>query len=154
MDDAFAVRRSQSRGNLFHDVDGFRGFQFVPLSQKLMEVLALDILHRDELDSPGFPKIENTDDVAVGDLACKDQLLLEALQDLGIVGKLRPNDFERDISLQFPVPCLVNRPHAAFAQSLDDFVAVRKNRSRLQGGVAARQLRHLWRCAPGFREAM
>ena len=28
-----------------------------------------------------FPKIENSDDVAVGDLAREDQLLLEALQD-------------------------------------------------------------------------
>ena len=95
-----------------------------------MEVLALNVLHRDELGPASFPKIEDADDVPVSNLARKDQLLLEAQQNFRIIGQLGLDDFERDLSLQLDISRFVNCPHAAFAEDFDDFVAVRKDSSR------------------------
>src|ERR1035438_3806839 len=126
MDDSFPVSGSQPAGHLFHDVDSFSNVQFAPLLQDPMEVLALHVLHSDELGSPGFPDIENADDIPVSDLAREDQLLLETLQNLRMFSHLRLDHFERDHSLQLYVPSLVDSAHAAFAEQLKDFIASAK----------------------------
>src|SRR5208282_2267637 len=84
VNDPFAVSSGQSGNRLFHDVDGFRGLQLAPLLQELMNILAINVLHRDEFDSIGLTEIENADDIPVGDLASENQLLLEPLQDFRI----------------------------------------------------------------------
>ena len=122
MDDSFPVSGSQPAGHLLHDLDRFRNFQFALLLQDLMEVLALQILHRDELCLSRFSDIENADDIPVRDLARKNQLLLEALQDLRMLRHFGPDYFERDLSLQFHVSSLVDRAHAAFTEQLQKFI--------------------------------
>src|ERR1039457_6643925 len=134
MDDSFPVSGSQPAGHLFHDVDSFSNVQFAPLLQDPMEVLALQVLHSDELGSPGFPDIENADDIPVSDLAREDQLLFEALQNFRVLSHFRLDHFERDLSLKLDVSSLVNSAHATFAKQLQNFIASAQQITNLHVG--------------------
>ena len=103
-----------------------------------MEVLALQVLHRDELGFPGFANIEDADDVAVRHLAREDQLLLEALQDLRVIGQFRLDYLERNFSPQFDVSSLVYGAHAAFAEQFQKFITVAKQIAYLELAAFAR----------------
>ncbi len=132
MDDSFPVSRSQPAGHLLHDVNRFTDLKLAPLLQKLMEVLTLQILHGDELDLSRFADIENADDVPVRHLTCKDQLLLEALQYLGMLRQLRLDHLERDITLKLCVSGLVYGAHSAFTEQFQQFISPAKQISNLQ----------------------
>ena len=52
-------------------------------------------------------------------------------------GQIGPDDLQRHHAIQFAVAGFVDRAHPAFAEDLQDFVALAENRSRLQhGGIA------------------
>ena len=93
---AAGVGRFQSPANLQHDARRLLGRKFASFEQQGSEVLALDEIHGDELDSAGLAQIENTDDILVGYLPGENQFLLEAPQDLRISGELRANELQGD----------------------------------------------------------
>src|SRR5215469_12419560 len=103
-------------GDLFHDVDGFRNLKLALPLEDLMKAFALNKLHRDKSDCPCFSKIEDTNDIPVGDLTCKDQFVLESLQNFGIAGQLRPNNLECYFALQLEVLRFVNSAHTPFPE--------------------------------------
>ena len=135
VDDALAVRRLQSGAHLLDDFHGLVRRKLAPLRQQGAQVRAHQVLHGDELDAVGFADVENANDVAVGDLASGQQLLLEPRQDLGIARQVGPDHLQRDGAIEFAVLRLVNRAHAAQPQHLQDLVAAAQHCSRIQDGV-------------------
>ena len=71
---------------LGHELGGER--VEVGLGDELLERPAFEVLHRDELGRAGNAQIEDTDDIPMRDLAGKDQLSLESLQDFRIPGQI------------------------------------------------------------------
>ena len=124
MDHAFAVRGFEAQTNLADDVAGLAGGKFALLREEGLQIPAFHVVHGDELDVARRADVEDADDVAVGDETGQDQFLLEALQNVGIVGQFAADDFQGDDAVQLAVHGLVDRAHAAFAEHLQDFVAV------------------------------
>ncbi len=123
VDHAFGVRCVERGAGLVDDVGAFFEGEASLLLDQRGEILAFDELHGDELHTIGFAKIENPDDVFLGDFPSEDQLLLEALKNLLVDGEFRADDFQSDEAVEFEVPRFVDGAHAAFAQHLDNFVA-------------------------------
>src|SRR5579864_43377 len=134
MDDAFAVSRLQPAQHLAHDVDGFRNRQLALFFEDLIKALSFYILHRDELDAGSLAEIEDANHVAVGDLPGEYEFLLETLENFGITGEFRPDDFEGNDAVEFEVFGLVYGTHAAFAENLQNLVAVSDDHSRRKNG--------------------
>ena len=91
--------------------------------EKLMQVLSLDIRHGDELHSGGLAQVVNAQDVLVGNFAGQQQFLLEALLHRGVQRQAGTDQLERHGSVQFLVPGLVNRAHAALSKHAVDAIA-------------------------------
>ena len=88
------------------------------------EILALHVLHGDELYPLCFPEIIDTHHIAVGDLGSEDQFLFEAVEDGAITGQVGTNHLERDHAAQLNISRFVNRAHAAFAQQAQHFITL------------------------------
>ena len=119
MDDAFGVRGFQRAAHLLDDVGRFRGLKLFLAPEQAPQVLALDVLHGDELDAIGLAEVENANHIVVGDLARENQFLLEALQDFGIRGQVAANYLQRNLAVQFAVMRLVNRAHSALPKHFE-----------------------------------
>src|SRR5207245_7267541 len=137
MNDPYAVRGFEGSADLLHDLDRFLGGELSLLMDEGAEVLALDILHGDELHPLGFAQVVNTNYIFVGDLASEEQFLLEAVENSLIAGKIGPNNFQGYWPTQLAVHGFVNRAHSAFAQNFENFVSLSQNRPRLQHGLAS-----------------
>ena len=138
VNDACAVRGFQRAAGLLHDLDRFlRSKLALLLLHQAAQVLTLDVLHGDELHAIGFAQVVDPDDVLVGDLGGQKQFLLEAVNDGLVAGQVGPDDFQRHHAIQFAVARFVDRAHPAFAEDLQDFVALAENRARLQHGRIA-----------------
>src|SRR5262249_45048909 len=124
MDNADTVGSFQRTADLDHGLDGFAWRKRLTLFDYGAQVTALNVLHGDELHTVGFAEIVNTDNVAVRDLMGKDQLLLEAIDDRGVPGKIRTDDLQCNNAIHFAVARFVNRAHTAAAESFEDFVAL------------------------------
>ena len=133
MDDACAVRGFQRPAGLLHDLDGFfRSKLACFFMHQAAQVLTLDILHGDELHAVGLAQVVNPDHILVRDLRGQKQFLLEAVDDGLASCQIRPDHFQRHHAIQFAVARLVNRAHAAFAEDLQNLVALPQQRARLQ----------------------
>jgi hypothetical protein len=77
------------------------------------------------MEPVAHPEIENPNDIAVRDLARQQQFLLESAQNIRVAGQFRPDDFESHRAVELPIERFEDRAHAAFAEQLQDFVAVR-----------------------------
>ena len=93
MDDPFAVSGFERPTDLQDYACGVLRRQLSLLTKNRTKVLTFEVFHRDEFEAVGLSQIENTNDVAVSNLASQDQLLLEALEDFRIGRKLRANNF-------------------------------------------------------------
>ena len=123
MDHPLGVGGVQGEADLLQDQGGVLHRQRAALPDEGREVLALDELHRDELDALGQAEVVDPDHVAVGDLAGEDDLLLEARQHLLVGLELGPDHLQRHVPLELEVARLVDRAHAADADPLLDPVA-------------------------------
>src|SRR5579862_8002793 len=121
--DTLGVSGFQRQTNLLHDRNDFLRSEAALLGDQTLEVLAIDEVHGDELDSFRFTKIENADYIFVGDFARKDEFLLEALKNVRMNGEFGANHFKSDETFEFCVAGLVDRAHAALSEELNDFVA-------------------------------
>jgi hypothetical protein len=134
VNNAHTVGCSQAANRLLHDVHRLGRWQLSLAMQQVAQVIPFDELHGDELHAFGVAQVVNTDDIAIGNLTGEKDLLLEALQNVGITGQFGTDHFQRDRAAQFAVFGLVNGPHAAFADRLENLVASAQHRSRKQGG--------------------
>src|SRR5207245_6826104 len=137
MNDPYAVRGFERTADLLHDLDRFLGGELSLLMDEGAEVLALDVLHGDELHAFGFAQVVNANYIFVGNLASEEQFLLEAVKNSLIAGKIGPDNFQGYWPTQLAVHGFVNRAHSAFAQNLQNFVSLGQNRPRLQHGLAS-----------------
>ena len=123
MDHTFGVRSFQRSTDLGHDVGRFRGLEFFLPTKEALQVLALDVLHGDELDPVGLSEIKNANDVFMSDLAREDQFLLEAPQNFGIGRHVGANHFDGHLAVQLAIVRLVDGAHSALSQQPHDFIA-------------------------------
>src|SRR5437867_12363789 len=130
MNDSHTERGFKRTADLLHDLDRFLGGELVFLVYEGAEILSRDVLHGDDLHHLGFAQVVNADYIFVGDLASKEQFLLEAVENSLIAGKIGSNDFQGYWPTQLAVHGLVDRPHSAFAQPLYNFVSLGQNRAR------------------------
>ena len=61
------------------------------------------------------------------------ELLLKALEHHGVVGHVRRDDLDGDDLAGFAVTALVDRPHAAFGNPLDEVIIADALHNRLRG---------------------
>ena len=105
-----------------------REFAFAP--QDRGEIFAFDVRHRDVLDALYLAEVVNPHHVPVGDLACEQELLLEAsfqyLRRVGIRTRRRADHLDRDDDAELPVPGLIDRTHPSEAEQPDDVIAIAK----------------------------
>jgi hypothetical protein len=69
MDDSHAVRSFEGSADLLHDLDSFLGRELGLLMDEGAEILALDVLHGNELHPLGFAQVIDADDIFVCNLA-------------------------------------------------------------------------------------
>ena len=118
MHHAFGMCRFEAAADLPEDAYGLIRRQLAALHQDAFQVATVDVIHGDELAPIRHAQFKNANDVLVRDLPGEYQLLLEAPQDVGMAGKLGPNDFKRNEQIQLAIAGLIHRAHAAFAQTL------------------------------------
>ncbi len=126
------MRRIQRRCNLQEYGYGFLRSQLPFVMQKGAQISPLDVLHGDVSDPARLPQIENADDVAVGNFARENEFLFEAPQDFRMAGEVGTNHLHCNRALQFDVARLVDGPHPALTEQLQDFVAIAEHAPRLK----------------------
>ena len=87
------------------------------------EVFAFDELHGEELDAVELAEIVNPQDVLVRDLARELDLPLEALERIGVVADVGPDELQGHIPVELLVVDAVHGAHAAHAEELAHPVA-------------------------------
>src|SRR5580704_305944 len=106
------------------------------LLDDLPEVLALDVLHRQEVRSVGLVGVVRLDDVRVIELSGGMDFALKPLGSLGTIQPFLANDLQGDEPTHRGMPRLEHRAHAAFAQPFEDDVVAEPQ----LGGLAGRNL--------------
>ena len=136
MQDAAVVGGGEARANLARDVERLVGRQAADAQQQRSEILAVDVLHREEVLAPisdGLADVEHAADVRVRDLARDADLGQEPLVPDGIVGERARQEFQRDRRTELDVVGPVDLAHASAAEQADDAVAASEHGPRRHG---------------------
>ncbi len=146
--DAGLVRMGEAGQHLHDDVDLALQGQGRGRAHRLLQVHALEQLHRDERRAVGVrPEVEDVHHVGMRHARDGLGLALEPRLELGVVGDGGHHHLERDVALEDGVVGEVHDPHRALAQRLDDVVFAdaarklldrRRRRGRIGFGVAHR----------------
>ena len=122
MNDAAAVRVSQAIAGL-HDVSQlFYDGDFPVAGDDLIERLAVEELHHQIGIALMIAQVIDDDDVGVLQHAGGFGLTVEALEQVGILGKAAGHHLDGDDALDEVIHRLVHDAHAALAQNLNDVV--------------------------------
>ena len=123
VDDPVAVRGAQPLRDLHQDRARAVPVHRARLLQPLPEVLAVQVLHRDEHQPLGrLAEVRDVDDVLVADARRALGLLQEPGDQIGPARQVLEQDLERDLLLDQRVLGLVDRAHPALADLADDAV--------------------------------
>src|SRR2546426_4214522 len=106
--------------------------KFPFLLQKDSQISPFYVLHGDVSDSACLSEIEYADDVGVGNFSRQDEFLFEAPQHFRMASEVGTNQLQCNQALQLDVSRLVNGPHTALTEQLQDFVAVAEHAPRLE----------------------
>src|SRR5713101_3180249 len=96
------------------------------------QISPFDVLHGDKSDAVGLPKIKDADDVPVGHFPRENEFLFEAPENFRMARKVWADQLQGNETLEFDITRLVNRPHPALPQQLQDLVAIADDCSRLE----------------------
>src|SRR5215470_226149 len=135
MNHAHTVCGIERKAYLLHDCHGLFGRKLLAPMNQRAQVMALDVFHGDELHAITFAEVVDADNVSMRNALREPQFLLEALDDGPMPGEVRANYFESDEAIEFQIASLVDGPHAALPERLQNLVASRQNRSGLKLGV-------------------
>src|SRR6266446_9338712 len=126
------MRRFQRRSDLHEDWNRlFR--RDLPLFMKQgSQISPFYVLHGDKSDPVGLPEIKDADHVPVGHFPGEKEILFETPENFRMARKVRTDQLQGHKTLEFNIPCLVNRPHPALPQKLQDLVAIADDCSRLE----------------------
>ena len=108
------------------------------VARELLDVGALDVLHRDVAHAAVLAVVVDAAHVAVRDLARELDLVAEALGHLAGVRELGAQHLDRHRLVELAVVGLVDHAHAALAERAQDLVALGDHRALREGGEAAR----------------
>ena len=124
------MRRRESGAELPGDLDRLFLRKVANPAQEGRQVLAVDVLHRQEMLPVDFAGVVNPADVGVGDLARGPHLVEEALETLGLRVESWRQELEGDRLPELEVVGPVDFPHAPPPQQADDAVAAGEHDAR------------------------
>ena len=124
VDDTGAVGGAERCAHLLGDADGVAGGEPAVLPDHLGEVVALGILHDDEVGVAVDAVVVDLGDVRVGEGGCRQGLTAEALDEVGGVGEPRGEHLDGDESAQAVVGREVHLTHTADGDALTQGVAL------------------------------
>jgi hypothetical protein len=138
--DAVVVRELQRLADRRHDGQRLLGRQAARL-HRLAQVDAVDVLHQQEIELAGPAEVVHRDDIRVAELGQGLALPREPLGEAGVGRVLGGEDLERHEPGERLLAGLVDGPHPAVADELDQ-LQVREVRGQLAhrpGGPTARR---------------
>jgi len=121
VDDPFGVRGIERVGNLDCEPEehiGLDGFARDAMPQRH----AVEKLHDDEGMAIFLPNLMDGTDIGMIQRRSRLRLALKPRQGLGVFDDVIGQEFQRDKSVEGYILCLVDDPHSAAAQFLDDAV--------------------------------
>ena len=123
MQDAAVVCRRETGAELACELERLVRWQPADAPQQRREILAVDVLHREEVLAAGFADVVDAAHVRMGDLPREPDFLMEARQPVGAMRDLLRQELERDGLSELQVFSSIDFAHAAAAQQADDAVA-------------------------------
>ncbi len=129
VDEPPAVGRSERACGCRGDVDGLTRWHHAPRSQDVRDARSIDELHDDEPFVVLDPGVEHRGDIRVRDARRVPGLHLEACDEVGVLGELRPQDLHGDVTTEAHVMRAPDRRHAAGADLLEQAIAVGQQRA-------------------------
>jgi hypothetical protein len=94
-----------------------------PIPEQLLEVLPLDVAHRNEDAPVGLARLVDRDDVRVVERGRELRLGQQPLAEALVLGEARREQLERHLPLQPPILGELDDPHAAATEHVLDPVA-------------------------------
>ena len=141
VEDALLVRRVQARAELARDLDGLvDGETPDPLEQR-REVLAVHVLHREEVAAFDLADVVDAADVRVRDLPREPDLGVEAREEALVRGDRLGQELQGDGLSELQVVGAVDLAHAALAEEPDDAVALAEHGARRERAEVERARR-------------
>ena len=122
MHDPHLMRFPKSLRNVVNNGQGPPFVQLLPPSQQVVEALALDVFHQNEVQPPGFVHVEGPDAVGRGQLSRELGLALETLHIGRVPGQVAREELHGGKAAQLDMPGLVDSAHAPLADLGDDLV--------------------------------
>ena len=135
--DALVVHGRESGAQVARELERLVRRQPADARQERREILAVHVLHRDEVPPVDLHHVVEPAHVRVRDLAPDAHLGEQPLQEHGIVGHAAPKELERDWLTELDVLCPVDFAHAAPAERRDDPIAAGEQSSRREDQFVA-----------------
>ncbi len=102
------------------------------------DVLAVDVLHRQERRAVDLVDVVDAADVRVRHLTCHADFGVELRQARRVAIDVGRQKLERDLLSELQIVGAVDLAHAAAADALDDAIAAAEERARLESAVVDR----------------
>jgi hypothetical protein len=129
MQDAAVVRRRETGAELACELERLVRWQPADAPQQRREILAVDVLHREEVLAAGFADVVYAAHVRMGNLPREPNFLMESSQPVSAMHDLGRQELERDGLSKLQVFSSIDFAHAAAAQQADDAVAAGEHRA-------------------------
>jgi hypothetical protein len=129
VEDAALVRGGNPRADLPRDFDRLVLGEAADAAEQRREILAVDVLHREERGAVGVADVVGPADVAMRDGARDAHFVVELRQASGMAGEILGQQLQRDGLSELQVVGAVHLAHAALAERRDDAEAAGENGS-------------------------
>ncbi len=129
------VCRGQPGAELSCDVERLVLGQPADASQQRGQILAIDVLHRQEGQAVGLADVVHPADVLVSDLAGEPHFVVELGQARGIAFERCRQELQRERLPELEVVGPIDLAHAALAESRDDAIPLADDGARLEAAV-------------------
>ena len=117
------VRGREAGAELTRELERLVRRQAADAAQQRREILAVDVLHREEVLAAGFADIVDAAHVRVRDLPCEPDFLVKARQPIRSIGDLHRQELERHDLPELQILGPIHFAHPTTAQQADDAVA-------------------------------
>ena len=138
VDDVALVRGGQAGTDLSRDLERALLGETSDAAQERRQILAVDVLHRQERAALDLVDVVDAAHVRVRHLPRHPDFGVQLRQPGGIAIDAGRQEFERDRLSELDVVGTIDLAHAAFAEALDDPVAFAEQRARLKAPVIDR----------------
>ena len=136
MEDVLVVRGAEPGAELARDLEPALLRKASHAPEQRRQVLAADVLHREERPPVHLADVVDAANVRVRDPSRDPELFVEQREPMRIRRELFGKELERDLLLQCEVLHAVDLAHAALADHADHAIATGEDVSRLEVGAA------------------